>query len=178
MINTLSILSEKYKTKKDLIKHIKDIFQEESNGVCLSTIHKAKGLEADNVYILCNSTMPSKLAVHEWEKQQERNVMYVAYTRAKKILGFVSEKEIKPSGMLQDPMNIINELKFIENKVCKILGKQPMERLENADLARFKLQNKTNIKNIHENDNKIEITEEETPSEEYDLLSDLEKLID
>jgi len=178
MINTLSILSEKYKTKNDLIKHIKDIFQEESNGVCLSTIHKAKGLEADNVYILCNSTMPSKLAVHEWEKQQERNVMYVAYTRAKKILGFVSEKEIKPSGMLQDPMNIINELNFIENKVCKILGKQPMERLENADLARFKLQNKTNIKNIHENDNKIEIIKEETPSEEYDLLSDLEKLID
>ena len=69
--------------------------------------------------------------------------MYVAYTRAKNLLGFVSEKEIKPSGIAQEPMDIINELSYIENKVCEITGKQPMERLENADLARFKLQNMT-----------------------------------
>ena len=109
-ITTLSILGERYKTKEDLIEHIKEIFKEDSEGVCLSTVHKAKGLEANNVYIICHSCMPSKLAVHNWEKQQEQNIMYVAYTRAKNLLGFVSEKEVKPNGSLQEPNEIINEL--------------------------------------------------------------------
>lgn len=179
VINTLLILAEKYKTKTDLIKHIKEIFQEDSTGVCLSTIHKAKGLEAENVYILCHSTMPSKLAVHNWEKLQEQNLMYVAYTRAKNLLGFVSEKEIKPSGISQEPMDIINELVYIERKVCEITGKQPMERLENADLARFKLQNMTKLEDLHENDNTVELNkvEENSSNESNDLLSELENLL-
>ena len=178
-INTLMILAEKYKTKTDLIKHIKEIFQEDSKGVCLSTIHKAKGFEAENVYILCHSTMPSKLAVHNWEKLQEQNLMYVAYTRAKNLLGFVSEKEIKPSGTAQEPMDIINELSYIERKVCEITGKQPMERLENADLARFKLQNMTKLEDLHENDNTVELNkvEEKISNESNDLLSELENLL-
>lgn len=179
VINTLLILAEKYKTKTDLIKHIKEIFQEDSTGVCLSTIHKAKGLEAENVYILCHSTMPSKLAVHDWEKLQEQNLMYVAYTRAKNLLGFVSEKEIKPSGISQEPMDIINELVYIESKVCEITGKQPMERLENADLARFKLQNMTKLEDLHENDNTVELkkVEENISNESNDLLSELENFL-
>lgn len=179
VINTLLILAEKYKTKTDLIKHIKEIFQEESKGVCLSTIHKAKGLEAENVYILCHSTMPSKLAVHDWEKLQEQNLMYVAYTRAKNLLGFVSEKEIKPSGISQEPMDIINELVYIERKVCEITGKQPMERLENADLARFKLQNMTKLEDLHENDNTVELNkvEENISNKSNDLLAELENLL-
>lgn len=179
VINTLLILAEKYKTKTDLIKHIKEIFQEESKGVCLSTIHKAKGLEAENVYILCHSTMPSKLAVHDWEKLQEQNLMYVAYTRAKNLLGFVSEKEIKPSGISQEPIDIINELVYIERKVCEITGKQPMERLENADLARFKLQNMTKLEDLHENDNTVELNkvEENISNKSNDLLAELENLL-
>ena len=176
-INTLEILSEKYKTKKELIKHIKEIFQENSNGVCLSTIHKAKGLEAENVYILCNSAMPSKLATHDWEKLQEKNLMYVAYTRPKKLLGFISEKEIKPSGSAQDPMEIINDLAYIEKKVCTLLKKEPMQRLENADLARFKLQNKTEIKDFHEDDNIIILNKNTEGKKEDDLLLELENLI-
>lgn len=176
-INTLSILAERYKTKTELINHIQEIFQEDSQGVCLSTIHKAKGLEADNVYILCNSTMPSKLATHDWEKLQEKNLMYVAYTRSKKLLGFISEKEIKPMGSSQEPMEIINELAYIEKKVCAVLGKKPMERLENADLARFKLQNMTKIENLHENDNAVEIKQNDNNEESVSLLSELENLL-
>ena len=159
-----------------MINHITEIFQEQTKGVCLSTIHKAKGLEADNVYVLCKSSMPSKLAFKDWEKIQEHNLMYVAYTRPKKLLGFISEKEIKPMGVAQDPMTIINELAFIERKVCTLLGKEPMTRLENAELARFKLQNKTEIKDIHENDNTITIKNRQTPNNDNDLLNELEKL--
>lgn len=177
-INALQILSERIKTKEELIKHIQDIFKEDSKGVCLSTVHKAKGLEADNVYILCNSSMPSKLAVHEWEKQQERNIMYVAYTRAKYKMGFISEKEIKAMGSLQDPSEILTELAYYERKVCGILGKEPMEKLESIELTRFKLQNMKEIEDLHENDNTVEInTIQIEAKNDDDLLSDLEQLL-
>lgn len=66
-----------------------------TEGVQLSTIHKAKGLEADNVYILCSSLMPSKLAVKDWEIKCEKNLVYVAITRAKKTLSYIDEEENK-----------------------------------------------------------------------------------
>ena len=176
-INTLVILSEKCKNKKELIEHIKDVFKENSCGVCLSTVHKAKGLEAENVYIICHSCMPSKLAVRDWEKQQEQNVMYVAYTRAKNLLGFISEKEIKPMASLQEPNQIINELAYIEQKVCGILGKEPMQKMESIDLTRFKLQNMKPIEDLHKNDNTIEITEINVEKNNNDLLTELESLI-
>ena len=177
-INALMILSERYDSKNDLIKHIQEIFKENSMGVCLSTVHKAKGLESENVYILCNSSMPSKLAVHDWEKQQEKNIMYVAYTRAKNKMGFISEKEIKPSGSLQDPSEILTELAYYERKVCDVLGKEPMEKMESIELTRFKLQNMRQIEDLHKDDNTIEInTIEEKPKNNDDLLSDLEQLL-
>lgn len=158
-INALIILAEKCQTKHDLIEHIKQIFQEDAKGVCLSTIHKAKGLEAENVYILCHSMMPSKLAHHDWEKIQEKNLQYVAYTRAKNKLGFISEKEIPPSGSMLEPTAILDELKYIENKVCKVLGKEPMQPMNNAEIAKFNLRNVTEIVNLHENDNCIDIND-------------------
>lgn len=173
-INTLLILSEKMKNKDELIEKIKTIFQEDTKGVCLSTIHKAKGLEADSVYILCHSTMPSKLAHHDWEKLQERNLIYVAYTRAKETLGFISEKEIKPTGNMQDPMEIINELNFIENQVCKVLNKEPVEKMDSGELSRFKLKTATII---DEQPKENVITNNKEKSNDTILLDELLKLL-
>ena len=176
-INILTILAEKFTTKKELINHIKEIFKEDSQGVCLSTVHKAKGLEAENVYILCHSCMPSKLAVHEWEKKQEYNIMYVAYTRAKNLLGFISEKEIKPFGMLSEPNAIINELAYFEKIVCTILGKEPMKKMETIELTRFKVQNIKEIEDLHKNDNTVDINNTILKNKTHkDLLSDLENI--
>ena len=176
-INILTILAEKFTTKKELINHIKEIFKEDSQGVCLSTVHKAKGLEAENVYILCHSCMPSKLAVHEWEKKQEYNIMYVAYTRAKNLLGFISEKEIKPFGMLSEPNTIINELAYFEKIVCTILGKEPMKKMETIELTRFKVQNIKEIEDLHKNDNTVDINKAILKNKsDKDLLSDLENI--
>ena len=175
-INALIILSEKYNSKHELIEHIKDIFKDNSKGVCLSTIHKAKGLEAENVYILCHSMMPSKLAHHDWEKIQERNLQYVAYTRPKNKLGFISEKEIPPSGSMLEPTAILDELKYIENKICKILGKTPMQPMNNAEIAKFNLKNATQIKDLHEKDNRIDISNSSTEKRDDDML--LEQLLE
>lgn len=93
-IEALKVLSEGLITTQELIDKINIIFNGDiTDAVELSTIHKAKGLEADNVYILQPSLMPSKFAKKEWEIKTERNLMYVAYTRAKKTLNFIKEDE-------------------------------------------------------------------------------------
>lgn len=72
-------------------RKIEQVFSDEVEGVVFSTVHKAKGLEADNIYILKPELMPSSHAESDWELQQEDNIVYVAYTRALKKLVFVRE---------------------------------------------------------------------------------------
>lgn len=92
-IECIKNLSKGLNNKKELIDKINNMFSDEKiKGICLSTIHKSKGLEADNVYILNNKLIPSKFAKQEWELIQERNLEYVAYTRSKNILGFINNE--------------------------------------------------------------------------------------
>lgn len=121
-ITTLEALSKRYFYKEDLITHIRSVFKDDSEGVCLSTIHKAKGLENERVFIICASAMPSALAKRDWEIRQEGNLIYVAYTRAKSLLGFVSEKDLPPSGKAQDPRVILSKLENIEWEINTTLG--------------------------------------------------------
>lgn len=89
-LECVKLLSANLATKKELIERIKNMVSASEEGVCLSTIHKSKGLEADNVYILNKHLTPSKLAKQEWELEQERNLEYVSFTRSKKTLGFIN----------------------------------------------------------------------------------------
>ncbi|MFO0880715.1 MAG: UvrD-helicase domain-containing protein [Gemmataceae bacterium] len=59
-----------------------------ASAVVFSTIHRAKGLEADRVSWIQTPTRPP---VAEWEKQQARNLSYVALTRAKQSLTFITQ---------------------------------------------------------------------------------------
>ena len=120
MIHALEVLSNDVTTSKELIDKIKSVFSDKKiEGISLSTIHKAKGLEANNVYVACNSLMPSKSATQDWEIEQEHNLMYVAYTRAKDKLGFLNEDEfLKKTSSSQDSLAII------EKQVNLVLGKQ------------------------------------------------------
>ena len=62
-----------------------------SSRVTLSTVHKAKGLEYPSVFILDFARyMPSKFARQPWQKEQERNLIYVAITRAIETLYYVN----------------------------------------------------------------------------------------
>lgn len=74
-----------------VIQAVDDLFSPKAPGaVILSSIHKAKGLEADRVLILDEHLMPSKFATQEWMLEQENNLMYVAITRAKDYLGYIT----------------------------------------------------------------------------------------
>ena len=67
-------------------------FDEENPRVVLSTIHKAKGGEADNVALLLEST---KACCTLTEPDAERRVFYVGATRAKENLFVVDDPESK-----------------------------------------------------------------------------------
>jgi hypothetical protein len=58
------------------------------NAVNLTTIHGAKGLEANRVFHVRPDLVPHPRAEKDWEKQQERNLEFVALTRAKQDLFF------------------------------------------------------------------------------------------
>jgi len=68
-----------------------NILFEQGKGVCLSTVHKAKGLEASRAFILDSSlhSMFTQRAKQQWQKEQERNILYVAITRAKRELVYM-----------------------------------------------------------------------------------------
>jgi len=88
-VETIYALSDNVNSIDDLNYRIDTVFSDENKGVVFSSIHKAKGLEAENVYILKPELLPHPMAKKPWEVQQERNIMYVAYTRSLRNLLFV-----------------------------------------------------------------------------------------
>ena len=78
-------------TVRELIAEIERVFpyKDGKGDIMLSTVHKAKGLEADNVYILATERMPHPRAIN---MREEMNICYVAITRAKKNLYYVGPK--------------------------------------------------------------------------------------
>lgn len=85
-------LPETDRTVPALLATIDDLFNDRRSGVTLATIHKSKGLEADRVWWLNASACPASWAKQPWQKQQERNLCYVAATRAKAELVMFEER--------------------------------------------------------------------------------------
>jgi len=82
-------------TSQALIAQIEALFKDQDGSsrstVLLSTAHKSKGLEAERVFILAPEKLPLKFSGMTPEQaNQERNLEYVAYTRAKRVLVFVT----------------------------------------------------------------------------------------
>jgi superfamily I DNA/RNA helicase len=91
-IQVIEALSEGLTNPLEVINKIQTIFSDTKKvGICLSNIHKSKGLESDRVFILQPELMPSKYAKLDWQIEQEDNLKYVAYTRAKSTLGFITD---------------------------------------------------------------------------------------
>jgi len=105
-----SLLADKGECLEVLIRHemqnngdiyslkqkIKNLFSDnaEQVPVLLSTVHKAKGLEWPNVWILDAELMPSKWAKTPKEIQQEHNLHYVAITRSQNQLAYIKSDQI------------------------------------------------------------------------------------
>lgn len=88
--NCVKIFAARADTVGGILEEIKRVFDNNEKGeIMLSTVHKAKGLEADNVYILATERMPHPKATNP---REERNICYVAITRAKKNLFYCGPK--------------------------------------------------------------------------------------
>jgi len=86
-------LTETNRSIAGLKRQISRIFDEDAAGVTLSSIHKAKGREWENVAILDSHLMPSPFAKKPWQASQEKNLEYVAITRAKVNLVYISSDD-------------------------------------------------------------------------------------
>jgi DNA helicase-2/ATP-dependent DNA helicase PcrA len=81
-VMTLLFLAKLADNIPDLKLKISTIFTDDIQGICLSTVHKIKGLEANRVFIIRPDLLPMK-NVKSWQYIQEKNLEYVAITRAK-----------------------------------------------------------------------------------------------
>lgn len=125
-------------TVDTLIANIEALFSDEGTSgtrLTLATVHKSKGLEWDRVFVLdAHMYMPSKWAKSGWQRQQETNLCYVAATRARRELYYISseaiiEKELEKCEpiveMPQLPKEALEaEAKMIE-EVQKLSGLSP-----------------------------------------------------
>lgn len=81
---TIICFAEECATVAEVLNKIENMFSDQTphNVILLSTVHKAKGLEAHRVVIIAPDLLPAPWAKSEKEQEQERNIKYVAITRA------------------------------------------------------------------------------------------------
>lgn len=86
-VDLLEIIANKVNSTTEIIPLIKTMFVEnETEGVKLMTIHRSKGSENKRVFIIeyynNKKLIPSQYATQKWQLEQEKNLEFVAITRA------------------------------------------------------------------------------------------------
>lgn len=96
----------------ELLKKIENLISSSEDAVKLSTIHRAKGLENETIFILDFDLLPLyRDDQKEWERMQERNLKYVALTRTKKILYLVNSRKFE---LESNSSSLFDEIDWIE----------------------------------------------------------------
>jgi DNA helicase-2/ATP-dependent DNA helicase PcrA len=107
-VETLRAILEQCERPDQIAEKIELIFSDDNAGVVFSSVHRAKGLEAERVYILRPSLLPLKRKdMQPWELEQEHNCQYVAYTRSKRELYFITDDKPAPSSPTRAPAEAI-----------------------------------------------------------------------
>lgn len=117
------------------------------DAIKISTIHRAKGLENDRVFILEYNKLPVPRE-QAWETEQERNLHYVAVTRPKKELYLCMEKreedEVDQKNPPVEQPNFENDPPFdIEDG--NVSSPAPVTPLTPAEIASLQKQNHIKI---------------------------------
>ncbi|MFV0527382.1 MAG: ATP-dependent helicase [Lachnospiraceae bacterium] len=121
---TLADWKQKITLHSRKLKEQCDRQQQNPTGVAVSTLHAAKGLEFDRVYILNanEGTIPYRKAVTQEAIEEERRLLYVGITRAR--------KEIKVCFAASNQGKPLERSRFLGEMICKkpsfILQKQVM----------------------------------------------------
>lgn len=96
IVAVLRFYMKKHPTES--IGKFKDYFNklisgEKTNAVRLSSVHKAKGLEAPNVFVLNEGKICKDFRNSKEQNEQEINLSYISFTRSKGMLYLVREPE-------------------------------------------------------------------------------------
>lgn len=85
-VDTINTLAETVASVDELMRKLEMLFNDETGAasVMCSTVHKAKGLEADRVWVLWDTFTQGGI--------ENENLRYVAITRARRELCFVTTK--------------------------------------------------------------------------------------
>lgn len=122
ILDELQAMAQPYATYEDWFRHIREYGERlaerhdaqgmQEDAVTLTTMHSAKGLEYEVVFILeaNEGITPHKKAVRPEELEEERRMFYVAVTRAKTILHIYVLKERYNKKLL--PSRFVNEIRF------------------------------------------------------------------
>lgn len=124
VLDELQEAAKSYDSIEDYLQHVEAVVTEnkskrvnrtntEPKGITLTTMHSAKGLEFETVFITgaVEGIIPHEKSRTEAEIEEERRLLYVGMTRAKanlyiSIINERYEQEVKPSRFLQ---NILRE---------------------------------------------------------------------
>lgn len=99
-VRTIRVFIEMASTESvdDVVNNIEKFFSdddEQEGMVCISTIHKSKGLEADRVFILDQDLLYKEHTMKvSWMAIQEKNLDYVARTRARNALFYIQSDSV------------------------------------------------------------------------------------
>ena len=114
-LNDLQEAARGFRTMEEWKAHIEDFTKElwekekegelDKDAVTLATLHGAKGLEFDRVYLydMNEGVMPYHRAMLPGELEEERRMVYVGMTRAKKELILLAQKNEKGEGRIPSP---------------------------------------------------------------------------
>ena len=125
MLFYLELISEQCKDLNELIsrlKHLQYLCSNSSNNrnnITLTTIHSAKGLEFDNVYMidLVEGEFPNSSSIESFQKgeleliEEERRLFYVGMSRAKSHLTLLTMNSV--NGNKKEPSRFLLELQKI-----------------------------------------------------------------
>jgi superfamily I DNA/RNA helicase len=128
VIDEIEDAAKEFNTFEELLEHADKELKEfkekmkekkKENSVVLSTMHRAKGLEWDEVYVIdCNEEItPYSKAETKEDMEEERRMFYVAITRAKRILHIYSFDKRNKAPMYIS--RFVKEMKPKQNE-CKV----------------------------------------------------------
>ena len=97
-------------TVSKILEKVKAYVSAKKGAIKLSTIHRAKGLEENRVFIIDYDKLPmGRPQQKDWEKEQEINLKYVAITRAKEALFLVDSEDIAE---MEEDSSLFDSLPF------------------------------------------------------------------
>ncbi|MDD3171083.1 MAG: UvrD-helicase domain-containing protein [Bacilli bacterium] len=126
--------------------------KENKNGITLTTIHSAKGLEFNYVFVMAleENIFPNTIRLkNEFELEEERRIAYVAFTRAKKklFLTTVKNRMLYGSWYYNQPSRFLLEFSGTKNILKKEKEDNPFNDFEEEKKAERITKQKESPKN-------------------------------